>query len=382
MTSPQTPDPRPVVIVDNDGEALALEVAAAVAASGPITEALKSVLSWGHVEWIRLFGKPRVRQSGPEFDAFTAALVKRLGKVRVSPQATLLDFARKARLLGVAQGFAEAGARPTDVPTAIDWTSHERATQAVEAARGKLTDAANLVGGLQRGSFLTVNRALAPAQQAANIVHRTARTITNDELNRGIASVSDELGARLLWVSERDSCAHCQALSGHFAVDGEFDWHMTFAKKAYEPPEIPFTGPPRHENCRCRSTPYLGHDAAAAEAVTHDWEQARQEALANGDEVAAAAAVKAAAAAKASAAYDLPTALRREAERAILMGTALPSESERVRAQAADRLLAKIGDTKNATSPSGWRVPASVKRRAQRALSDGTFTTGPVPTSR
>lgn len=96
----------------------------------------------------------------------------------------------------------------------------------------------------------------------------------------------------------------------------------------------------------------------------------------------AAAAEKAAAAAMESAETNMATALRREAERSILNGYALPSESEAVRARAADKLLAKIGDAKNATSPSGWKVPASVKKRARRALDKGEFTTGSVPTRR
>lgn len=386
MTTPQQPpDPRPVVVQDNDSEALALELAAAAAAAGGIYEALKAVSSWAHVQWIRRFRKPRVRQSGPDFLDYTRELAARIRGVDIprDVQDTLIDYAHKARTLGVAQGFMEAGARPKDVPTAIDWNSHQRAADAVETARQKLDKAANLVDGLQAGSLATVNRSIAPAQQAANIVRRTARTITNDELNRGIASVADSLGARLLWVAERDGCRHCAALSGRFAnKDGEFDWHLTFGKKAYEPPEIPFTGPPRHENCRCRVTPYIGHDTEAALAVTHDWEDARKEALAKGDHVAAEAAVKAAAAARESASYDMPQALRREAERSILMGTALPSESVNARADAAERLLARIGTAKNAPAPSGWKVPASVKKRTQRALADGTFTTGPVPTRR
>lgn len=374
----------PLVIVNHDGEALSLEEAAALAASGPINEALKSVLSWSHVEWIRRFGRPRDRQDGEAFQQFIQELVQRLLRIRIDPASTLLDYAAKARTLGTAQGFIEAGARPVDIPDAIERDTHVRVAKAVAKARAKLASAPVLVGNLQRGSYLTVNRALAPAQQAANIVHRVARTVVNEELNNGLATVAEHVGGRLLWIAERDACVMCLALSGQFARNGEFNWKRTFGAKAYPPTdedgtEVPLAGPPRHPNCRCRVTPWLGHDTQAARDVTHDWAEAIEDAKANGDWVAVAAAHKAAQAAMVSAETDLPRALRREAERSILNGYALPSESEGVRRKAADRLLQKIGDQRNAPSPSGWLVPASVKRKTGRALTNGTFATRPVP---
>jgi len=59
---------------------------------------------------------------------------------------------------------------------------------------------------------------------------------------------------------------------------------------------------------------------------------------------------------------DVAAALKREADRSILRGFALESESERARLDAAERLLA-----------SGVRAPASVKRYAETAINRGGF---------
>jgi hypothetical protein len=395
-TAPIPPAPAstavPALVLTHDGEALALETAAATAAADPIREVLSSVQAWAHVEWARRFGKPREVQSGPEFRRFTADLAPRLRAIKADPAATLVEYAGRARTLGVQQGFAEVSAPIEPLLDGLTTETRRGIDAATSMARSKLALAPRMVESLPKGSFLTVNRAMAPATQAVNIVERAARTVTNAELNEGLAAVAEHVGAQLVWVAEKNACVACLALSGHvIEPGGHFDWRMTFGAKAYQPKDYNADGelvaielerPPRHPNCRCRVTPWLGHDTAGAEAVTHDWSGAIAEAKAKGDRVAEAAAHKAAAAAKESAAYDLPTALRREAERSILNGYALPSESEGVRARAADRLLARIGDAKNSRSPSGWQVPQSVKQRAGRALKRGTFTTGPVPTGR
>src|SRR4051794_11645225 len=102
----------PLLILAHDGEALSLEQAAAIAAAGPVREALKTALSWAHVTWSKSFGKPRGLRSGPDFDAFTVELARRLRAVQIDPAAVLTEFAGHARVLGLAQGFAEAGAPP------------------------------------------------------------------------------------------------------------------------------------------------------------------------------------------------------------------------------------------------------------------------------
>lgn len=374
----------PAVIVEHDGEALALEDAAALAAAGPVREALTAALSWAHVVWSKRFGAPRGLRSGEEFDAYVAELAARLRAVEIDPVPVLLDFAQRARVLGVSQGLIEAGAPQRDLGGGIREETRRHIDEATAGARAKLAQAADLVEALNRGSFKTINRQLAVADQAGNIVERAARTVTNTELNEGVSAAAEYVGGRLVWIAERDACVSCLALSGQVVEPGDvFDWRLTFGAKAYQPKgyddagelvDIELERPPRHPYCRCRVSPWLGHDEAAARVVTHDWAQAIKDAQANGDQAAVDAARKAAAAAQSSAAFDLPAALRREAERSILRGEALPTESENVRLAAADRLLARIGSGKNSPAPSGWRVPASVKTRAERAVKRGRFT--------
>ncbi|MFJ1764036.1 hypothetical protein ACIOD2_27225 [Amycolatopsis sp. NPDC088138] len=390
MTAPASA--IPVVIVEHDGEALSLEDAAAIAAAGPVRDALKSALSWAHVTWSKRFGKPAGLRSGEDFDVFTAELAARIRVVGIDPAPVLLDFAQRARVLGVSQGLIEAGAPQRQLGDDIREETRKHIADAVDRANAKLAEAADRVENLKRGSFKTINRQLAVADQVGNIVERTARTVTNDELNEGLAAAAEHVKGRLVWIAERDACVMCLALSGHVVEPGDaFDWRLTFGSKAYQPRDYDESGelvdielerPPRHPYCRCRVSPWLGHDEDAARAVTHDWAEALRDAEAKGDTVAADAARRAAAAASESAVFDLPAALRREAERSVLNGYALPTESERVRVQAADRLLNRIGTGKNSRSPSGWRVPASVRKRAERALLNGTFATRSVPTGR
>ncbi|WP_410644510.1 hypothetical protein [Amycolatopsis sp. lyj-346] len=374
----------PAVIVEHDGEALALEDAAALAAAGPVRDALRSALSWAHVAWSKRFGKPAGLRSGADFDAYTAELAARIRAVRIDPAPVLLDFAQRARVLGVSQGLIEAGAPQRNLENRLREETRRHIDEATAAARAKLAQAADLVEALERGSFKTINRQLAVADQAGNIVERAARTVTNDELNEGLAAAAEHVGGRLVWIAERDACVACLALSGQVVEPGDaFDWRLTFGAKAYqpkdynaarEPVDIELERPPRHPYCRCRVSPWLGHDETAAWRVTHDWAEAIKDAQAKGDQMAVDAARRAAAAAVDSAAFDLPAALRREAERSILRGDALPTESENVRLAAADRLLGRIGSGKTSPAPSGWRVPASVKARAERAVKRGRFT--------
>jgi hypothetical protein len=381
MSSPL--DPRDV-IAQHDGDALALERAAVTAVAGPLRTAAQQVFAWLLGAWARAFGKPKTEAEGTRFTALMADLAARITGIPVDAVPVLRDYAGRARRLGVTQGVREAGVPNALASLEIADTTAQAIEAAARNARAKLVEAATLARAKDSGTLLDVQRRISAMHQAAAILERAARTTANEELNAGIADVAKATGARLVWVAERDACVTCLALSGHVVDPGTpFDWRLTFGAKAYEPRRynpagklvaVPLLRPPRHPNCRCRVSPWRGHDAGAALAVTHDWAEAIKEALARGDTVAADAARRAAAAAADSASFDLPRALRREAERSVLRGDALPSESENVRLHAADRLLARIGAAKNSRSPSGWPVPASVKQRAKRAVKRGAFT--------
>ncbi|MGW4129488.1 hypothetical protein [Amycolatopsis japonica] len=379
MTSPQ--DPRDL-IRQHDEEAQAVEDQAVAEVVGPLEAAFTALWRWVLRTWARLFGAPKSPAEGEPLRSLLDELVARIVGIGLDPVDALLANAQRARLLGADQGAREAGLPVLPDPGEVSDETKAAIERGVRWAQQKLETGAEELQALAEADLDEVLKRASVARQASAILTRTARTTFNAELNEGIRAAAKASGARLLWVAERDACVDCLAQSGQVIDwDGEFDPARTFGTKAHVFHGL-LKGPPRHPNCRCRVTPWFGHDTEGAEGITHDWAEAIREAEERGDAVGAAAARRAAAAARASAAVDLPEVLRREAERSILNGYALPSESERVRARAANRLLSLIGDGKNSRSPSGWRVPASVKKRAERALSKGTFTTRSVPTGR
>jgi hypothetical protein len=327
----------PPQIAQHDAAALALEAAAVVAAAGLLHVEVQWVMSWAHGEWMRLFSVAAAVQSGAVFRAFLDEVAGRLTRIQVDPAPALLEYAQRARDLGVKQGFTEAGVPVRELPGRISLDTHAAVAKATRKAREKLDAAPRMVASVQRGSLSTVTRQLAPAVQARNIVDTAARTITNTELNAGIRQVADALGVQRVWIAESTACLDCLALSGEVVdVGDEFPMDATFDTKllSYVPVSVGgLTGPPRHPRCRCRSSPWLGHVGPPGSV-------------------------------------DLPTALRREAERSVLLGRRVPSESEGRRVRAADRLLHRIGTA----SPSGWQVPKSVKTRARTAVRKGKFT--------
>ena len=108
-------------------------------------------------------------------------------------------------------------------------------------------------------------------------------------------------GEVLIWEPERDACVRCLKYAGRFrAADDTFQAGLSFDPNAPKPdPKDRIPGPPLHSHCRCNLTPV-----------------------------------------KMSAARDNAQALKREAERSVLKGWALDSESNAARERAARDLLA------------------------------------------
>lgn len=161
------------------------------------------------------------------------------------------------------------------------------------------------------------------------LLHHTANAATREESIRA--------GAKLMWQAERDACVTCLALSGHVidAREGEgFDEDATFGPNSPPsvwPPDEPLMGPPRHPHCRCQAVVYFGVQPGQP---------------------------------------DLAASLRREAMRSILRGFSKPSEPNRIRIVAAQRLL---------DSARSDDMPKSVRAYAAQAVKDGRFPTRDVP---
>lgn len=157
---------------------------------------------------------------------------------------------------------------------------------------------------------------------AVNKVKRGVTTLVNESGNRGVLEAARSADMLLVWVAETNACVHCLAYSGRTLVAGE-DWPegLTYGASS---PHAPGKTPPLHPNCRCTLEPLV--DPSYAEA------------------------------------------LRREADRSVLRGFSLESESMRVRVDAAKRLL-----------DNGVDAPKSVIAYAERSVKVGKFGTRDRP---
>ncbi|MEV6908012.1 hypothetical protein [Amycolatopsis sp. NPDC051071] len=377
MTSPQ--DPRDL-IRQHDEEAQAVEDQAVAEVVGPVESVFTALWRWVLRTWARLFGAPKSTAEGEPLRSLLDELVARIVGIGLNPADALLANAQRARLLGADQGAREIGIPTLADPGEVLPETREAIARGVRWAQQKLETGADELRKLDTADLDEVLKHASVARQAKAILERTARTTFNTELNEGLVAAAKATGAQLVWIAEHDACLACTGLAGHVVTPGRpFPDGRRFGGRRGE--FAPVLAPPLHHNCRCRVSPWMGHDKDKAEAATHDWADAIKDAQERGDQVAVDAARKAAAAAKQSATVDLPEALRREAERAVLRGDSA-FDGERARLSAADRLLAKVGADKNAPSPYGWKVPASVKAKARAAIKRGTFTARPVSTGR
>lgn len=165
--------------------------------------------------------------------------------------------------------------------------------------------------------------ALAPIFGAATTARSRVVTQINASSNAASETVGEAVKSPMVWEAERDACVHCLALSGTVVRRaGE-----AFPVVSYG--EVPaafgaISSPPRHPHCRCRIAPL------------------------------------------ASQAYA--DALKREAQRSVLRGFSLQSESQAVRVKAAAKLLDR--------DPI---APKTVKQYAAQAVKAGKFPVRDVP---
>ena len=314
-----------------------LEHAAARHAVAPVRAAASGLTAWVAREWVSRFGSLTAPIDPVQWAALQPDITQRLRAVQpASPADTLRDYAVRAQRMGTRQGAQDLAVKPPDtLPLPVSY--YQWADTAAEHITKRYDAAERLLGTQPVTTHADVVTALAPTHAAGSDVERDARTLVNTALNQGLHDVADQHAAELLWVSEKDACVVCAALSGTVVgTDEDFPADATFGRNptSWWQPEghVGPLRPPRHPRCRCRCEPWFGH-AGPPGSLT------------------------------------LPQALKREAKRAVILGWALESEPDSVRRDAAARLLAK-----------GTSLPKSVVARAKRRVaSDGKFKR-PVPT--
>ncbi|ANZ35234.1 hypothetical protein BBK82_03250 [Lentzea guizhouensis] len=331
MTGPQPAGTDRVV--EHAAQLYALEEAARLATAGPLRTALARIVRAITRGWITRFGTTKNRADQRQLRVIVDAVRGDLGELRPDASRPLAAYAVRAYRLGVEQAAdevlvdvdldaAEADELPDDVLRAVD--------ELDDTIGRHLADADRALARLDDDRFTGLMNAFAPAQQAAIAADTAAAWVTNRAANAGTAAVADELGVERIWIAERDACVHCLGLAGETSVDGVFDATKTFGIRplaVWPGPDL--VSPPRHPRCRCRTQPWLGTRDSAGDT-------------------------------------DFRAALQREAARSILTGWRLPSESERVRLDAAERLLL-----------SGTTLLSTVQARARAAVRRGSFETFP-----
>ncbi len=161
--------------------------------------------------------------------------------------------------------------------------------------------------------------AFASASSAKTRLQRAVTTLTNGAANAGSTAVADAAGVPTVWVAETNACVTCLAYSGRVAKPGKlFPAGLSYGPRSTVAAPVEY--PPAHPNCRCTVEPLNSQEYADA--------------------------------------------LRREADRSVLRGFSLSSESMKTRIEAAERLLRTDVD-----------APKSVIAYAQRAVRAGRFPT-------
>lgn len=164
--------------------------------------------------------------------------------------------------------------------------------------------------------------AAAPLFAASNTVKSLGVSQINASANTASTSMALAVNLPLVWVAERDACVDCLALAGKVVTPGDAFPQVTYGAKIRYPAT---EQPPLHRYCRCYVE--LLNDQSYADA------------------------------------------LQREAQRSILRGYALPSESNAVRIKAASMLL---------DNPL-LDAPKSVQTFARQAVKRGSFPNRQVP---
>lgn len=180
------------------------------------------------------------------------------------------------------------------------------------------------VGLLGRAETLNdAQAAIAVAATSISRVEATASWVVNRAANDGITEVANtSMHLVSVWRTERDACVHCLAYAGEIDTGKGYPSGLTYGAKPLSLDNVP--RPPLHPRCRC--TQYVLERESAK---------------------------------------PVARALKREAQRSVLRGWSLQSESDNVRLSAAQRLLNQ-----------GTTLPKSVQAYARSAVKRGEFKRG------
>lgn len=307
-----------------ESKALKLELQAEKDVAANIAAELMRVYQEMTAAYVRYTGDVDKPLSLLARTAMTLKLSKSLGRVRVQARLSLTHAVRDALKLGVEMARLHVAGKKLVVSPRPDREVRRAIRDIEKKGKEDLNEALKFLKATRLRNFDDLSAVMAKANQAVTRIERTTRWATNRSINTGSTVVAKAAGAQLLWVHERGACLTCLKYSGMVIDTGKtFPAGLTFGDAGTSTVKNAVNGPPAHPNCRCRVVPWLGSKAGVGPV-------------------------------------EMPDALKREAQREVLRGTAGASEKQRLKA--ADRLLVR-----------GTSLPKTVQKRARLAVQRGAF---------
>lgn len=322
-------------------EVRALEDRIATRALGAIDARFDVLTRRSVTAWVAAFGSVQAEASNPGvlrriLAAIRAAIRRLLGPLGARAEEALSDALLEAVRLGARQHAAfldEATGRDRH-PVAVRPSRRLRGrAAAITAAVAERRDRAlDMLRPSRVRRWSDAQAGIGVARSATSAVRTHITTVVGEAVNEATQAAVDHVGAKKLWIAERDACVNCAAYAGlTVAANATFP-----AGLSWDPNQrgrVPaLDAPPLHPNCRCRVVAW--NDSWAEEGVT-----------------------------------SMPDAVRREARRSVARGWSLPTESGAARIRAARELLR-----------AGAGLPRSVEEFARLAVQAGRFADRTVPT--
>lgn len=266
-----------------------------------------------------------------EFREWFAAETDRVGASLPDP-ARILPQLEDALRLGAHQAVIESGAAPL--------ARHELILDArmlgqLDATRSRrqayLANADTLISVARDRT--DVVKAVALASRAVTYTGQSAQSLVHDAARSGMDQVALADGWSQILQGERNACLRCTSLQGAIADPPDFVFRPLILGPWLAPGDREGVTLLIHTHCRCRGR--LVRRADRLVSAPND-------------------------------PGSLTSVLQREARRSIVLGIALPSESQSARQRAAQSLLLRRG---------GAGLPKSVEQRARRRIAAGQFRT-------
>lgn len=318
-------------------EVAALAGTAAAALTGRAHVLLKTLLALALAKWAVKASSGSIRDL-IDFREWFAAEVDRVGASLPDPL-RLVPALEDALRLGAHQAVAESGASLlARRGLTLDAQLLGRLSSVRSRQRGFLADADVLVSGVRdRGDVV---KAFALASRAVTYTDQAASSLVHDAARGGMDQVATADGWSQILQGERNCCLRCASFQGAIADPPDFVFRPVLLGAWLAPGDREGVTLLIHDHCRCRGRLVRRADALISGA---------------------------------SDPGSLTNVLQREARRSIVLGLALPSESQAARRRAASELLARRG---------GACLPKTVEQRARRRIAAGRFRTRTMITTR